>query len=123
MLTSRNNSTDSVSPDEAIIRYQKVLSFEAPAKRTVDIVNKSLLGDSKDPNPQFSEQSGMYDLFRDKFWGTKDFSSDLISLRRAGQEDLLSRIVSKAKWPFRIPCIGVSTLPHSSFSCRLAGWQ
>lgn len=61
----------------------------------------------------------MYDLFRDKFWGTKEFASDLISLRLAGQEDLLSRIVSKAKWPFRIPCIGVSD-PPPKFPCRLA---
>lgn len=53
----------------------------------------------------------MNDLFRDKFWGTREFASDLISLRLAGQEDLLSRIVSKAKWPFRIPCIGVSDPP------------
>lgn len=62
----------------------------------------------------------MNDLFRDKFWGTKEFASDLISLRLAGQEDLLSRIVSKAKWPFRIPCIGVSDPPPPSFP---AGWR
>lgn len=63
--------------------------------------------DGKQNAPQFPAGSGMSEIFRDKFWWSRDSASDLISLRPAGQEDRLSRKVSGSKWIFRIPFIGV----------------
>ncbi|CAF9908903.1 hypothetical protein IMSHALPRED_007533 [Imshaugia aleurites] len=100
---------------EALLLYNRLLSLEAPAKRSRETVADWFEGVVTDPRtkekieirdtPQFLRVSAMHNVFGAGKGTKKDsemISNDLVSLHSPADDDLLSKKIADSSWIYRL---------------------